>query len=165
MTFQIPWELLGQLPPNVSVAFNGKVIATQTVQLALGAPGIFTTNGYGTGQGVILDSSNRLVDSSNPATAGSTVIRIFCTGVGPVTNQPPDGAVAASNPLSTEILDLYLHFGSYAAYPQSAFLVPGMVGEYEVDVLVPSGVSKGPAVGLTLYSQGFPSNTATLAVQ
>jgi hypothetical protein len=50
-------------------------------------------NSQGTGPGAILDSSYHLVDSSNPATAGTTTILIYCTGLGAVSaNQPATGA-------------------------------------------------------------------------
>ena len=93
VTFQVPWELLGQPQPTITVTFGGQTSPPQTLQLAPSSPGIFSTNGLGTGQGMIYDASGRLVDASNPATAGSTVVRILCTGLGPVTNQPPTGAV------------------------------------------------------------------------
>jgi uncharacterized protein (TIGR03437 family) len=49
-------------------------------------------NGQGIGQGAILDTSYRLVDSSNPASAGSAILQIYCTGLGAVTYQPPSGS-------------------------------------------------------------------------
>jgi hypothetical protein len=43
--------------------------------------------------------------------------------------------------------------------------VPGSVGEYQVNVLVPSGSSKGDAVPVAIRFGEAISNTATIAVQ
>jgi uncharacterized protein (TIGR03437 family) len=64
------------------------------------APGIFSMNMTGIGQGAILDAG-----TAQLATAGTPVLRgayiaIFCTGLGAVTNQPAIGAVALPAPLS-----------------------------------------------------------------
>ncbi len=94
---QVPWEVAGQSQATITATLNGQTSTPQTVNLATYAPGIFAINGEGTGQGTILDANYHLVDSTNPAIAGSTVVQIFCTGLGPVTNQPATGAPAPSS--------------------------------------------------------------------
>jgi uncharacterized protein (TIGR03437 family) len=84
--------LAGQPQANLTASLDGQRSAAQTVNLATYAPAIFTTNAMGAGQGAILDASNQLVNASNPATPGDTVLQIFCTGLGPVSNQPATGA-------------------------------------------------------------------------
>jgi len=86
VNFQVPWELAGQSQALISTMADGQISGMQITALTPFAPGLFSTNGQGTGQGAILDTSYRLVDSSNPATAGSTVIQIYCTGLGAVTS-------------------------------------------------------------------------------
>ena len=68
--FQVPWELAGQAQSTLAVTLNGVTGAARTVSLAATAPGIFSVNGLGTGQGAILNSSFNLVNSSRPASAG-----------------------------------------------------------------------------------------------
>jgi uncharacterized protein (TIGR03437 family) len=140
-------------------------------------PGIFSTNGKGTGQGAILDSSNSLVDASNPATAGSTVIQIYCTGLGSVTNQPPTGSPAPSDQLSQTTATPMVMIGGVQAQVLFSGLSPGTVGEYQVNALVPAGSPTGSAVPVVIafgpfeaanavfYEGAIISNTVMIAVQ
>ena len=66
--------------------------------LAPYAPAIFVMD-QATRQGAILDANYNLVGPSNPTTAGAYV-QLYCTGLGPVTNQPATGAPALADPLS-----------------------------------------------------------------
>ncbi len=164
VNIEVPWELAGQTQASLSVTFGGQTGGAQTVNLAPYAPGIFTTNSQGTGQGAILDSSFRLVDSSNPAIPGSTYIQIFCTGLGPVTNQPADGASSPTNPLSETTATPTVTIGGVEAPVQFSGLTPGLVGVYQVNVQVPAGTPAGNAVLVVVSIGGATSNTATIAV-
>jgi uncharacterized protein (TIGR03437 family) len=97
VNLQVPWELAGQSKASVTVTVNGQTSAPQALNLAPTAPGIFTMNAQGTGQGAVLDTLYRLVDVSNPAVAGNTVIQIYCTGLGAVSNQPASGSPALTD--------------------------------------------------------------------
>jgi len=162
---EIPWELRGHSQVTLTVTVNGQTSAPQTVDLVAYAPNIFTTNAQGTGQGAILDLSGRLVDSSNPATAGSSIIVIYCTGLGAVSNQPPSGSAATSAPLSATVVTPTVSIGGAPARVLFAGEVPGLVGEYQVNVLTPAGSATGNAVPVTVSMGGFTSNAATIAVQ
>ena len=59
------------------------------------------------------------------------------------------------------ILDELVTIGDAQAFVVSSTLVPGTVGEYEVDALVPANIQKGP--GVTVSVGG--GNTVTMAVQ
>ncbi|HXB70989.1 MAG TPA: BACON domain-containing carbohydrate-binding protein [Candidatus Acidoferrales bacterium] len=165
VNFQIPWELAGQSQTSLSASISGQTSAVQTLNLAPFAPGIFSMNARGSGQGAILDSSYRLVDSSSPATAGSTVIQIYCTGLGAVTNQPPSGSSALSNPLSLTTTNPTVVIGGVPALVLFSGLAPGSVGEYQVDALVPAGSPKGGGVPVEISIGSAASNTVTIAVQ
>ncbi|HXB72405.1 MAG TPA: hypothetical protein VNY05_29475 [Candidatus Acidoferrales bacterium] len=161
VNFQVPWELAGQSRTSLSVTVNGQTSATQTINLAPFAPGIFSQVG---GQGAILDTSYRLVDSSNPATAGGTILQIYCTGMGAVTNQPPSGSPSGDQ-LSQTTTTPTVTIGGVQAQVLFSGLAPGSVGEYQVDALVPAGSSKGAAVPVVIAVGGVTSNAVTIAVQ
>jgi uncharacterized protein (TIGR03437 family) len=163
--FQVPWELAGQSQSSLAAVLNGQAGAGQTVSLARFAPGIFSTNSQGAGQGAILDPSYILVDSSHPAIAGGTVVQIYCTGLGPVTNQPPTGSPASSSPVSTTPTNPTVTIGGAQATVTFSGLAPGFVGAYQVNALVPAGSSKGAAVPVVIAIGGATSNTVTIAVQ
>src|SRR5271165_4368346 len=96
---QIPWELAGKSQTTVTVTVDGQTGGPQAVDLIAFAPGIFTDTVGGTGQGFIVDASYQLLDSSNPAAPGSIVV-IYCTGLGAVTNSPATGVRTPATPLS-----------------------------------------------------------------
>lgn len=165
VNFQVPWELMGQSQTAMSAAINGQSSATQTLNLATYAPGIFSINAQGSGQGAILDSSYNLVNSSNPATAGVTILQIYCTGLGPVSNQPASGAAASSTQLSQTTATPTVTIGGAQASVLFSGLAPGSVGEYQVDALVPAGSPKGGSVAVVISIGGATSNTVTISVQ
>jgi uncharacterized protein (TIGR03437 family) len=138
---------------------------TQAITLAPFAPSIFSMNGQGAGQGAILDTSYRLVDSSNPASAGATILQIYCTGLGAVTYQPLSGSPPLTNQLSQTTTTPTVTIGGVQAQVLFSGLAPGSVGEYQVDALVPAGSPKGAAVPVVIAIGGATSNTVTIAVQ
>ena len=166
VNLQVPWELSGQTQTTISATANGESGAAQTVNLATYAPGIFSMNGQGTGQGAIIDAiSGRLLDSSNPAIAGSTYVSIYCTGLGPVTNQPASGSASPSNPLASTPTNPTVMIGGVQAQVLFSGLAPGFVGEYQVNALVPAAAATGTAVPVAMAIGGVTSNTVTIAVQ
>lgn len=168
VNLQVPWELAGQSTATLTGTLNGTAGASQTVTVAPFAPAIFTMNAQGTGPGAILDSSFNLIDSNNPATAGSTTILIYCTGLGAVTaNQPATGAPASLNPsqLAPTSTTPTVTIGGLAANVSFSGLAPGYVGLYQVNALVPAGVAAGSAVAVSISMGGVTSNTVTIAVQ
>jgi uncharacterized protein (TIGR03437 family) len=163
VNFQVPWGVYIGLP--ISAMLNGQLGAGQAISFAEFAPGIFSTNSQGTGQGAILDAAYGLVDAANPATAGASIVQIFCTGLGAVTNQPADGAAALSDPLSMTLAPPVVMIGGASASVQFSGLTPGAVGLYQVNALVPVGSSKGAAVPVVISIAGAASNIVTMAVQ
>jgi uncharacterized protein (TIGR03437 family) len=129
---QVPWELAGQSQTTITASNGSQTSTPEPVGLATYAPGIFTINGGGTGQGAILGANNNLADSTNAAIAGSTVVQIFCTGLGPVTNQPQTGAAAPTNPLARTTTQLTVMIGGAPAQVQFSGLAPGYVGLYKM---------------------------------
>ncbi len=165
VNFQVPWELSGQAQTILAATLNGAGSAAEAVSLAPFAPGIFAVNGEGFGQGAILDTSYRLVDSTNPATAGSTYISIYCTGLGAVTNQPATGSPALGDPLSWTTTIPTVTIGGAPASVTYYGLAPGYAGLYQVNAQVPAGSAKGSAVPVTISIGGAGSNAVTMAVQ
>jgi uncharacterized protein (TIGR03437 family) len=164
VNLQVPWELAGRTQATITAAANGQSSAAQTVNLAPFAPGIFATNGQGSGQGAILDQSGKLVDTSNPATAGSSYVSIYCTGLGPVSNQPATGAASPTNPPAATTTTPTVTIGGAPAQVLFSGLAPGFVGEYQVNVQVPAGAVPGNAVPVAISIGGAVSNTVTMAV-
>jgi len=164
VNLQVPWELAGEDQTTFTAATYGYSGPAQTVQLAAFAPGIFSTDATGAGQGAILDPSYRLVNPANPAIAGTTVVAIYCTGLGRVRNQPASGAPAPVNPLAQTPDKPVVTIGGATADVWFSGLAPGWVGLYQVNAMVPAGSATGDAVPVTISMGGVTSNTVTIAV-
>ena len=165
LNFQVPWEADGPSTAEVTVNANGETSSPQFAAIASYAPSIFAMNGQGTGQGAIIDGNYRLVDTSNPAVPGKTVIAIYCTGLGAVTNQPATGAPAPTDVLAETTVKPLVTVGGAQATVLFSGLAPGWVGEYQVNASVPASSQLGQAVPVTLSIGGVQSNTVTIAVE
>jgi uncharacterized protein (TIGR03437 family) len=168
VNFQVPWELAGQSQTTLTIMVNGQAGTAQTVSLAPFAPAIFSVNDQGTGQGAILDLSNRLVDSTNPAAAGDWV-SIYCTGLGAVGYQPATGSPAPiptgpDFPLSWALTEPAVTIGGVQTAVIYWGLAPGYVGLYQLNANVPA-VTPSNAIPVTVYIGGAVSNTVTMAVK
>jgi uncharacterized protein (TIGR03437 family) len=161
---QIPWELAGATTATLASSSNSQAGTPQVLKLADFAPGIFTAAADGKGQGVIVDSAYRLFDSSRPATAGSSVAVIYCTGLGPVTNQPATGAASPANPPAQTVRTPTVTIGGANTRVLFSGLAPGLVGTYQVNVEVPADSALGVAVPVTISMGGITSNTVTMGV-
>ena len=164
VTFQVPWEMAGQTVADVTVGANMFTHDAGSLALAPTAPGLFSIGGTGSGAGAIQDLLYRAIDAENPATAGTTVIRILCTGLGVVSNQPASGAAALFSPRSMVVPLPTVTIGSVPASVLYAALTPGLVGVYEVDVSVPAAAPTGAAVPVVMTAGSVVSNTVTIPV-
>src|SRR5262245_17948402 len=134
------------------------------------APAIFTLSSDG--QGAVLIGGTGMiarapVDSqSRPARRGE-IIEIYATGLGAVSNPPGFGQAGVVDPLSRTLGTAIAMLGTVRATVLYSGLAPGLPGVYQVNVLIPQGVSTGERVPLTIQvnEQGLLSNTVTIAVQ
>lgn len=173
MNIQVPWELAGQTEALLTDTVGGATSTAQRVRLATFAPGIFTTTQTGSGQGAILIAATLEVAapagsipgySGRPARRGEFIL-IFCTGLGPVTNQPATGAPAPSDPLAATLTVPNVTVGGVSATVSFSGLAPGFVGLYQVNVQVPTNAPADTAVPVILRIGGVTSNTATMAIE
>ncbi|MGD0775055.1 MAG: hypothetical protein ABSC05_19745, partial [Candidatus Solibacter sp.] len=161
---QVPWELAGQTQASVTATIGGQASTAQKVNLASVAPGVFTMNAQG--QGAVVDSlSGQLISPINPAKAGATYISIYCTGLGPVTNQPTTGAAALASVFSETKMPPTVMIGAVPASVLFSGLAPTFVGLYQINVQVPAGVPFGDTVPLIVSIGGATANAVTIAVQ
>ena len=163
LNVQIPYEATANSSLSLRVYNNG-VSAFQSLTISAAAPAIFTTNSSGSGQGAILDTAYQLVDTSHPATPGSTYLQIYCMGLGAVSNQPADGAPASATLLAKTVLTPTVTIGGVDTTPSFSGLAPGFVGLYQVNALVPATVAAGSAVPVVISVNGTASNTVTIVV-
>jgi len=131
-------------------------------------PGIFTFNQSGSGQGAILNAVSGVLAApagtapgSAPVTAGNYV-SIYLSSLGAVSNPPADGNPAGSN--STTNLTPTVTIGGAPAAVSYSGLAPGEVGVYQINAIVPAGVTGGAVPVVVTLGNGI-SNTVTIAIQ
>jgi uncharacterized protein (TIGR03437 family) len=172
INFQVPWEVSGQQHVSVTVTAGNQMSAPVSLNLAPLAPGIFATNGAGTGQGAVLIAGSSslaapvgFATGSRPAARGE-YLSIYATGLGPVTSPPSSGAPSPGNsPPTTTTTPTVLIGGASAPIVQFSGLAPGFVGLYQINVQVPPLATVGSQVPLVLLMGGVSSNTVTVAIQ
>ncbi len=158
---QIPWELAGLSAVPVKALLNGSSGAAASIAIGSASPGIFTVGGA---QGAIVNTAGTLANSLSPVTAGEAIV-IYCTGLGPVTNPPATGAAASVAGLSRTLAVPVVTIGGVNANILFSGLAPGSVGEYQINVQVPPGVTPGSAVPVVISIGGVESNAATIATR
>ena len=153
----VPWELQGQSSVQMKVTvdeeFWGNVV---TVPLSNTAPGFFLSSNVAIAQ----DTNYNLIAAGNPAVRGQG-ITLYCNGLGPVTPQPPSGQPASLTQLSSTTTTPVVNIGGQQAQVLFSGLSPGFVGLYQVNVVVPSGISAGnQPITISIGGQTSPSQTA-----
>jgi uncharacterized protein (TIGR03437 family) len=124
------------------VTNNGTPSNKVTVYVTPTAPGIFTLTQNAVGNAAALHVDYSLVTPDNPAKVGET-LQMFVTGLGAVTPAVADGAAAGSSQLSLVNADVAVFVDGQQAQVSFKGLAPGFVALYQVNFVVPAGVSSG----------------------
>ena len=84
--------------------------------------------------------------------------QVYATGLGAVTPAVAAGTPTPSSPLSTTVSPVTANIAGRAATVTFAGLAPGMIGMYQVNIVVPPSTPSG-ADRLVLYVNGIGSQT------
>jgi uncharacterized protein (TIGR03437 family) len=164
----VPYGVAVNTPQQVVVSSSNSISVPQSIILAAAAPGIFTVNASGQGQGIITgvdaNGNQPIADAANPVTAGQAIV-IYCTGLGEVNPPVPTGTAASLTQISQTIEPISVTVGGIAADVLFSGLTPGFVGLYQVNATVPNGVAPGSQVPVTLTGAGQQSLPVTIVVQ
>ena len=158
---QAPWELQGQTSAQVKVTLYGYSYGNVvTVALADTAPQFFDIGG---GIVAALDGNNVAVTAANPVKRGQ-VVQLYMNGLGPVTNGPASGEFASTTALTyTKAQDTAVTIGGQTAQVLFTGLAPSFPGLYQVNAIVPTGISAG-TVPISLTIAGATTKPLTLPV-
>jgi uncharacterized protein (TIGR03437 family) len=160
INFLVPWKTsLGPFP--LIVTANGQTVGPMIVNIAGEAPGIFQ---YGANRAVAQNFNDNysLNGPTAPAAVGSTLI-VYVNGIGMVTNQPGDGALTPSSPISQA---LYINSATIGGVPAAVSflgLTPGFVGLAQANITVPPLPSGD--YPLVLNISGLLSTSALVSVK
>jgi uncharacterized protein (TIGR03437 family) len=164
----VPFDVPVNTPQQLIVEQNGVSSLPETVVIAAAQPAVFTQDQSGMGAGAIVvvkaNGSQFPNTPGAPAAAGDALV-IYCTGREAVTPAIPTGSAAPFSPLSTTANSVTVTIGGQPAQVLFAGLAPGYVGLYQVNAIVPAGISPGPNVSVILSAAGAMSPPVTVAIQ
>jgi uncharacterized protein (TIGR03437 family) len=157
INFQIPWETVTG-SAKITVSSSAFASGTVDVSVLAAAPGLFFQGSHA----IVQNSDFSLNSSSDPAKVGDTILA-YLTGAGAVSPAVADGQPAGSNPLSLVTPTVTATIDSVAAQVSFAGLAPDFVGLWQVNVVVPAGLSQGD-FPLIISVGGQASNAANVSV-
>ncbi len=135
----------------VQVSYDNQTSTTETFPVAASAPGIFTLNSSGSGQGAILNQDYNVNSTAQPAAPGS-IIMLYATGGGVLQS---DSQLAA--PATATV-------GGHAASVLYAGAAPDEIaGMVQVNIQLPDGVTGNVPVIVTVGGVNSQA-TATVAI-
>jgi uncharacterized protein (TIGR03437 family) len=146
----IPYSIEGRPETVLQVERGGLRSAAVTLPLLPSAPGIYTLDASGDGQGAIVNEDGVTNGPDRPAAPGSVVV-IYATGGGQTSPPGVDGAIASLGDLRLPALPVTLTIGGENAeilYAGSAeYQVAGFL---QVNARIPAGIAPDDRVPVVL---------------
>lgn len=137
---------------------TGQIYGAAEVPLASASPGLFTVDATGTGEIIALNQDNTQNSASNPIPRGQ-VLQIYGTGQGPVANPPADGTASTGQAPTAATPEVIIGTTFVPnANVQYSGLAPGLVGVWQIDVLIPMTATTGNTVPIQVFMNSIPSN-------
>jgi len=162
----IPYDIPVNSTQQLVVQMGSSISIPQTVVIAAAQPAVFTPDSSGKGPGIFTGFKP---DGITPLPAGAPVsandiITIYCTGLGAVSPPVPAGSAAPAAPLSNTVNQVTATLGGVPAKVLFAGLAPTFAQLYQMNIVIPSGVTPGNAA-LVLSVSGQQSAPVTIPVQ
>lgn len=133
----VPRELQGQTSAQLKVSVDETVFGNVvTVPLSDYAPQLFQNPA---GVATAFDQNGKLITPTNPVARGAVAV-FYANGLGPVNNPPASGDPAGSSTTTTQPV---VRIGAQNAQVLFSGLAPGSAGEYQINAVVPAGISAG----------------------
>ena len=160
----LPWEI--ETPAELVLRVrNGQDSSPFSITVAQASPGIFTLNQQGDGQAAaLLAGTAILAGPQNPAVRGGYV-ELYAAGLGPISNQPADGAPASSSAQAETVVPVSAAVGGIPADVVFSGLAPGALNLYQVNIRIPEDAPVGPAIEIVLTQGNRSSRPVTIAIQ
>ena len=166
---QIPTEVTGATA-TIQITTAGQASASRSIAIDASAPGIFTTNSQGSGQGVIVNAQTGILAAAAGSVSGATTqparpgddVTIFATGLGQTTPAVPTGARPTG--LTRTAATPSVTIDGQPAEVTFSGLSSCCVGLNQINVKVPTAARSGNSVPVVLTINGKQSNMVTMAV-
>ena len=142
----VPFDLPANSVQQLMVQRDSAISLPESVTIAASAPGVFALNQQGSGDGIIVNYPPNgpffEVDSTHPASPGDVIV-IYCAGLGAVNPPVPAGSQSQASPPSITVNPVTVTIGGNPAAVAFAGLTPGFTGLYQINTVVPTGLSSG----------------------
>jgi uncharacterized protein (TIGR03437 family) len=142
-----PYELANKNVTTMRVSNQGHNTTAQ-VNVIDARAGVFTVDGF---QAAAANADGTLNSAANPAGRGDS-IALYATGLGQTKPAGVDGKIVKG--LVTTVAAVSVIIGGRNAKVAFVGDAPGFVGLSQINVIVPQGVSPGPAVPVSVVSGG-----------
>jgi uncharacterized protein (TIGR03437 family) len=160
---QLPNNVAG--PSTVDVHTPAGVSGSFHFSAEAAAPSVFLSGTAGPLTGlatIVRATNNQLVTPTNPIRPGDTLV-IYLTGMGVTSPAVVAGRPAPSSPLAWASIGATVTLGGSGLTIEYAGLVPGEVGVYQINAVVPNSVTQGLSQPLVI-SQSGASTTLNVRV-
>lgn len=172
-----PWQINAQLPQQTPLQkadfqasfTDGTVTPPEPADIVAAAPDLFVT-AIGSGGKTVLQAaafhagSAILADDDRPAQAGE-LLELYGTGLGATDPLVPAGQASPGDPAATATLTPVVLVGDVQAEVKFAGLTPGLAGVYQVNILLPAGLTSGRYPITLKGADGSQGGLGSLAVQ
>jgi uncharacterized protein (TIGR03437 family) len=159
----VPSSVAGQPTVKIQVQYQNQSSPLFSIPVSQTAPGLFTVDQTGRGQGAILNQDNTLNGRLNAAPRGSIVV-LWATGQGPSDPDWAEDALAAE-PLPKPTNPVKVTIGGQNGEILYAGAAPGMAAVMQVNVRVPAGIKTGSVPVVLTVGTASSQPGVTLAVQ
>jgi uncharacterized protein (TIGR03437 family) len=160
---QIPYDAAVNSTQQLVVQHGNAISVPVPIAVFSASPSILSANGTGSGQGHVYvigpGGVETQANANAPATAGNPVV-IYCVGLGAVSPAVSAGSIVPYSPLSNATAPVTVTFGNQTVTAGFAGLTPGLAGLYQVNVNVPTGVTPGNQVPVTISVGGKSSSSS-----
>ena len=160
----VPYTVSGSGSVAVQVAYNGRSSNTVNLPVDRSAPGIFTLDSSGRGQGAIQNQDYSVNGAAHSAGPGS-IITIYATGAGRTDPIATDGAlIGLPLPLVQESVQVVID-GVQADLLYAGMAPQQINGLLQINARIPGSLSRGGSLPLEIRIAGIPSQPGvTVAV-
>ena len=170
INYQLPFETAAGTA-TVDVLYDGKLAASEYLNVSAAAPGVFTRDASGQGQAIALNQDFSFNGATKPEARGKYLV-IFANGQGgqllDSTSRQlialPSGAAAPASPLYVTPEMPTVTIGGVTVPVTFSGLVPGFVGLWQLNVQIPANAPTGNSVPLVISFGEKTSKTTTIAV-
>jgi uncharacterized protein (TIGR03437 family) len=151
-----PWQINAQLPQNTppgnttfQVVSNGVSSNTVTAQIVSSAPSVFAFPEQDAQAGTVYWQAAAFhagtgvpADAAHPAVAGE-ILETYGSGLGQTNPRVPAGEVSPASPPARATAVPQVTIGGQPAQVAFAGLTPGLAGIYQINMVVPNGLTPG----------------------